>query len=138
MSTQMHIYINDKLCTVAPGTSLARAREHFYPEATAAILNTVPNPAPETTLRDGDRLYLYKNRDEFTDENLSNLILARQPRAATEKLRSACVGIAGAGGLGSVVAENLARAGIGRLVIADFDTIEPTNLNRQRFQTDRP
>lgn len=134
MSSQLHIYINDKLCTVVPGTTLARARERFYPEATTAILNTVPNPAPETTLRDGDRLYLYKNRDEFTDKDLSELILARQPRAATEKLRSACVGIAGAGGLGSVVAENLARAGIGRLVVADFDTIEPTNLNRQRFQ----
>jgi sulfur carrier protein ThiS adenylyltransferase len=93
----------------------------------------VPNPAPGTILQDQDRLALYKEDTDITDENLSALIHARQPREATEKLRSACIGIAGAGGLGSVVAENLARAGIGRLVIADHDTVEPSNLNRQRF-----
>jgi sulfur carrier protein ThiS adenylyltransferase len=48
-------------------------------------------------------------------------------------LRRAAVGIAGAGGLGSNVAVSLARAGVGRLVIADFDRIEPSNLNRQQF-----
>ena len=48
-------------------------------------------------------------------------------------LRSAVVGIAGAGGLGSNVAVSLARAGIGNLIIADFDKIEPSNLNRQQY-----
>ena len=132
--TQIQIYINDTLYEVAAGTTLAQAQVRFNPKATTAILNTVPNPAPDTILRDRDRLYLYKQGEDFADRHLSDLILARQPHAATEKLRSACVGIAGAGGLGSVVAENLARAGIGRLVIADFDIIEPSNLNRQRFQ----
>jgi sulfur carrier protein ThiS adenylyltransferase len=130
---QLKIYVNDTRCTVASGTTLAQARESFHPEATAAILNAVPNPASETILKEQDRLYLYEHRGDFADADLAQLIFARQPHAATEKLRSACVGIAGAGGLGSVVAENLARAGVGRLVIADFDTIEPSNLNRQRF-----
>jgi sulfur carrier protein ThiS adenylyltransferase len=49
------------------------------------------------------------------------------------RIRSATIGIAGAGGLGSNVAVNLVRAGIGRLIIADFDRIEPSNLNRQQF-----
>jgi len=48
-------------------------------------------------------------------------------------LRKAIIGIAGAGGLGSNIAVSLARAGIGKLVIADFDVIEPSNLNRQQF-----
>ena len=43
------------------------------------------------------------------------------------------VGIAGAGGLGSNCAVALARSGLGTLVIADFDVIEPANLNRQYF-----
>lgn len=43
------------------------------------------------------------------------------------------VGIAGAGGLGSNCAVALARTGIGRLVIADYDIIEAGNLNRQYF-----
>ncbi len=45
------------------------------------------------------------------------------------------VGIAGAGGLGSNCAVALARTGIGRLVIADYDIVEAGNLNRQYFFT---
>jgi sulfur carrier protein ThiS adenylyltransferase len=43
------------------------------------------------------------------------------------------VGIAGAGGLGSNCAVALARAGIGTLVIADFDKVERSNLSRQYY-----
>jgi sulfur carrier protein ThiS adenylyltransferase len=48
-------------------------------------------------------------------------------------LKKFSVGIAGAGGLGSNCAAALARIGIGRLVIADFDKIEPSNLARQYY-----
>ena len=48
-------------------------------------------------------------------------------------LRASVVGIAGAGGLGSNAAVALARAGIGKLIIADFDRIEISNLNRQQY-----
>jgi len=43
------------------------------------------------------------------------------------------VGIAGAGGLGSNCAISLARAGVGHLVIADFDTVSESNLDRQYY-----
>lgn len=52
-------------------------------------------------------------------------------------LQKAVIGIAGAGGLGSNIAVSLARAGIGKLILADFDKIEPSNLNRQQFFTDQ-
>ena len=45
------------------------------------------------------------------------------------------VGIAGAGGLGSNCAASLARSGIGTIVIADFDILEPGNLYRQYYFT---
>jgi sulfur carrier protein ThiS adenylyltransferase len=48
-----------------------------------------------------------------------------------------CVGIAGAGGLGSNCAVALARSGVGSLVIADFDIIESGNLNRQYYFSDQ-
>jgi len=51
--------------------------------------------------------------------------------AGQEKLKKAKVFIAGAGGLGSPVATYLAAAGIGTLRIADHDTVELSNLNRQ-------
>lgn len=48
-------------------------------------------------------------------------------------LSKATVGIAGIGGLGSNVAVHLARCGIGRLILADFDVVEISNLNRQHY-----
>lgn len=50
-----------------------------------------------------------------------------------EKLKNKTVGIAGCGGLGSNCAVALARVGVGRLIIADFDIIEKSNLNRQYY-----
>jgi sulfur carrier protein ThiS adenylyltransferase len=62
---------------------------------------------------------------------------SRRDPAVLNILSRSSVGIAGAGGLGSNVAISLARAGVGRLVIADFDTIEPSNLNRQQYFVDQ-
>jgi len=46
-------------------------------------------------------------------------------------LRKSSILIAGVGGLGCVVAEILTRAGIGKLILVDNDTVEISNLNRQ-------
>jgi sulfur carrier protein ThiS adenylyltransferase len=62
---------------------------------------------------------------------------ARRDPDVLEVLRQSSVGIAGAGGLGSNVAVSLARAGVGRLIIADFDVVEPSNLNRQQYFIDQ-
>ena len=48
-------------------------------------------------------------------------------------LKDSCVGIAGCGGLGSNCAVALARVGIGKLILADFDIVTESNLNRQYF-----
>ena len=54
-----------------------------------------------------------------------------------EEVKKAVVGIAGLGGLGSNVAAALARTSVGKLVLADFDAVEPSNLNRQFYFTDQ-
>ncbi|MFZ4739941.1 MAG: sulfur carrier protein ThiS adenylyltransferase ThiF [Bacteroidales bacterium] len=54
-----------------------------------------------------------------------------------ESLKRKTVGIAGCGGLGSNCAIALARIGIGKLIIADFDVIVQSNLNRQYFFIDQ-
>ena len=64
---------------------------------------------------------------------LEKEIFSRHDAKVLEVLRAATVGIAGAGGLGSNAAIALARAGVGRLIIADFDKIEASNLNRQQY-----
>jgi len=48
-------------------------------------------------------------------------------------LKNKTVGLAGCGGLGSNCAVALARVGIGNIIIADFDKIELSNLNRQYY-----
>jgi molybdopterin-synthase adenylyltransferase len=48
-----------------------------------------------------------------------------------EKLKNAKIFVAGAGGLGSPVSTYLAVAGIGKIIIADFDSVDLSNLNRQ-------
>lgn len=52
-------------------------------------------------------------------------------------LKPKVVGIAGAGGLGSNCAVALARVGVGRLIIADFDIVSESNLNRQYYFADQ-
>ncbi len=48
-----------------------------------------------------------------------------------EKLQNAKVLVVGLGGVGSFAAEFLARAGIGKMTIADGDVVDITNINRQ-------
>lgn len=53
------------------------------------------------------------------------------------RLKQAVVAIAGVGGLGSMVAAALARTSVGRLILVDFDRVEPSNLNRQHYTQDQ-
>ena len=53
------------------------------------------------------------------------------------KISDKIIGIAGCGGLGSNCAVALVRTGIKHLVIADFDVIDESNLNRQYFFRDQ-
>lgn len=52
-----------------------------------------------------------------------------------ERLARAKVALFGLGGVGSYVAEALARTGVGRFVLVDADAVTPSNLNRQLLAT---
>jgi sulfur carrier protein ThiS adenylyltransferase len=60
-------------------------------------------------------------------------IFERNVPGSYRHLQKAAVGIAGCGGLGSNVAVALVRAGIGRLILVDYDVVEESNLNRQYY-----
>ena len=76
--------------------------------------------------------------------NLSNSIPAeaemlqilrqRHGEARQEKISSATVAICGLGGLGSNIAVSLSRAGIGKLILIDFDRVDISNLHRQQYK----
>lgn len=52
-------------------------------------------------------------------------------KEAQKKLEESCVAVFGLGGVGGFCAESLARAGVGKLVLIDFDKVSKSNINRQ-------
>ena len=66
-----------------------------------------------------------------TNRYARHLALAGFGDAEQARLRAATALVVGAGGLGSPALLYLAAAGIGRLVVSDFDTVDETNLQRQ-------
>ncbi|MCK5201457.1 MAG: sulfur carrier protein ThiS adenylyltransferase ThiF [Spirochaetales bacterium] len=69
----------------------------------------------------------------FTEHEISDTHKILHTPVITAKLKQMTVGIAGLGGLGSNTAVSLARAGIGKLILIDFDKVELSNLNRQAY-----
>lgn len=71
-----------------------------------------------------------------TDSMNHEEIFRRNVPGVREILSRKTVAVAGCGGAGSNAAAALARAGVGRMIIADFDYVELSNLNRQYFFID--
>ena len=72
------------------------------------------------------------SREEFRDA-----LVQKQGEQITDKLAQATVAVCGLGGLGSNVAINLARAGIKKLILVDFDIVDMTNLQRQQYKANQ-
>lgn len=85
------------------------------------------------SLYEGVNLAFIRRGEMPEKDVLKSMIEARNSPELNLALKNACIGIAGLGGLGSNIALSLARVGIARLVVADFDIVEPSNLNRQQY-----
>jgi sulfur carrier protein ThiS adenylyltransferase len=132
----LQIHLNEKTLTVAAGSTVAVLRDRYRPGADVLILNGFPT-APETVIEEGDSLFLIQRGAVPPADELEYLLAARHTPGVHQRLKQGRVGIAGVGGLGSTVAISLARVGVGQLVIADFDVVEPSNLNRQQYFVDQ-
>jgi sulfur-carrier protein adenylyltransferase/sulfurtransferase len=75
------------------------------------------------------------NNDEIKRYS-RHLILPEVGLAGQKRIKSGSVLCVGAGGLGSPIAMYLAAAGIGKIGIVDFDTVDYSNLQRQILHTD--
>ena len=75
--------------------------------------------------------------DQLSQSELLSGLFLRNPPGSVERLAGRGVAIAGAGGLGSNIAVALVRSGVQRLIIADFDRVELSNLNRQHYFLDQ-
>ena len=69
-----------------------------------------------------------------TKDEWNKALCERHGEELQQKFSSATVAICGLGGLGSNIAITLARAGIGKLILIDFDKVDITNLHRQQYK----
>jgi molybdopterin/thiamine biosynthesis adenylyltransferase len=107
------------------------SRRSFFKDLAAAAARAIPDPPPKIefftepepppSLLDEDEQERYSRQ----------LVLTEWTELSQVALRDASVLVIGAGALGSPVAAYLAGAGVGRLGIADPDTVEISNLHRQ-------
>lgn len=72
-----------------------------------------------------------------TKEEMLKALEIRQGKELQKYFSSATVAVCGLGGLGSNIAISLARAGIGKLILIDFDRVDITNLHRQQYKANQ-
>jgi sulfur carrier protein ThiS adenylyltransferase len=130
------LFVNEERITFEAGTTPGMIRDRRFPGADVIILNGHP-VEPGHPLKAGDRLIFIKRGEVPGKTVLEALLTARHTPEVFARMKEATVGIAGVGGLGSNVAVALARMGVGRLIVADFDVVEPSNLNRQHYFVDQ-
>jgi sulfur carrier protein ThiS adenylyltransferase len=132
----MQIFVNEQPISASKGETLFALRDRIKPDADVLIRNGYPL-RDDVPLAENDRIVLIRRGETPSADELEALLVSRHTPGVHDRLRQATVGIAGVGGLGSAIAVALARSGVGRLIIADFDVVEPSNLNRQQYFIDQ-
>jgi len=132
----MNILLNERTLGVQPGESIFQLRDRLKPQADVLIYNGHPI-SEDAELREGDSVQFIRKGEIPAADEMEALMMARHTPGVHQALKRATVGIAGLGGLGSPCAWALCRMGIGKLILADFDVVEPSNLNRQQYFVDQ-
>lgn len=132
----MQILVNEKLREFPDHYSLFQVRDAVAPKADLIICNGITSTCDQP-LDGTERVVLIQRGIQPNVDELEALLLARHTPEVYLPLKNATVGIAGVGGLGSAIAIALMRCGVGHLIIADYDVVEPSNLNRQHYYLDQ-
>jgi sulfur carrier protein ThiS adenylyltransferase len=132
ISKMIRIRVNEKERSIPTGTSLFDLKNQCKPKADVTIYNGFP-VSSDHLLQEGDEVVFIKKGEIPSQEEFECLMVARHTPGIHQKIKKSIVGIAGLGGLGSAVAIALARIGVGKLILIDFDVVEPSNLNRQQY-----
>ncbi|SDF71847.1 sulfur carrier protein ThiS adenylyltransferase ThiF [Sporomusa acidovorans] len=127
----MQVEINGRRQALACHT-VFEARSQFGGATDVVILNGFQIDS-DHPLAEGDTLTLIRKGAMPSREELESMMMARHTPTVHKKVKQGRVAIAGLGGLGSNIAVMLARIGVGKLLLVDFDIVEPSNLNRQSY-----
>ena len=128
----IRIKVNEKKTSVPSKSTLFYLKKQYKPNADVIIYNGFPVNS-NRLLKGGDEVVFIKKGTSPSSEEFESLMVARHTPGIHQKIKKSVVGIAGLGGLGSAIAIALARIGVGKLILVDFDVVEPSNLNRQQY-----
>lgn len=132
----MKIFVAEQEIEVPVGTTLLELRDLTEPGADVVICNGA-TASEDVALQEGDSVVFIQRGKVPSEEELESLMAARHTPGVHHRIKPKTVGIAGLGGLGSAIAVALCRVGVGRLILVDFDVVEPSNLNRQQYFVDQ-
>lgn len=132
----INVTVNESRLFLDKPTELFALRDQLKPGADIVIVNGVP-VRKNQPVKDRDSIVFLKIGEKPDPREIEHLMMMRHGPGVYEKVKGAVVGIAGCGGLGSAVAISLARLGVARIVAADYDVVEPSNLNRQQYFIDQ-
>ena len=130
------IFVNELAQSIPEDMTVGTLRDGKKPGADVVIVNGYPC-GEDYVLKEGDHVVLITKGEIPEREELEAQIIARHSPGVHKRLKTAIIGVAGLGGLGSSVSIALARMGIGTLITADHDVVEPSNLNRQQYFIDQ-
>ncbi len=128
----MKIQLNERTIEIEAGQTAFGVRKSYKPEADVVICNGFLLK-DDRVLEAEDSLVLIVRGAMPSHEELEVLMVSRHTTGVHERVKKAHVAIAGLGGLGSNIAVALARTGVGKMTLLDFDVVEPSNLNRQHY-----
>lgn len=128
----INITVNEKNFRFEKGQTLLDVKKAVKSEADVVIINGFQTDN-NIEVNDGDSIVLIKKGEIPSRDEMEFLMAARHTPGIHRMLKKSSAAIAGLGGLGSNIAINLARMGVGKLKIIDFDVVEPSNLNRQQY-----
>lgn len=126
-----HITLNGKnIETTAMTYASLKEKEGIH--ANHLIINGHSQPF-DLSITSGDSVLMIDNQAPLSSELTRTLYDARYGVEIMDKLQASSVAICGLGGLGSVIAIALARVGVGKLLLIDYDIVDATNLARQQY-----
>lgn len=128
----MQIRLNEKLRDIEDNITLFELRDQYAPESDIWIYNGFP-VKKDLKLESMDTVFFIKRGEVPSEDVMEQALVSRHTPGVHSQVKKTVVGIAGLGGLGSNIAIMLARVGIGKLILVDFDVVEPSNLNRQQY-----
>lgn len=128
----MNFIVNGKDYHTEKTLTIACLIKEINIEADIFIVNSFP-VSSSYIINDNDTITLIKKGSIPDKEYLEYQLISRQGLKEYNILKNSSAVICGLGGLGSNAAISLARAGLGRIKLIDFDIVEPSNINRQAY-----